>query len=757
MSEPPVIGTAPNFKSLLRIVDLVAPTNRAVLICGPTGAGKEVIARLIHRLSSNPDTPFIDINCGSIPEHLIEAEFFGHTKGAFTGAVANRVGYFELAGAGTLFLDEIGELPLSLQPKLLRVLEMRTFRPVGSTEVRHFRGRIVAATHRDLQALVASNTFREDLYYRLANFVLDIPGLDQRREDIPALVSHFVSLQARQISFTAEAMEYLCQHAWPGNVRELRSLIDRLAVLSDTPRITTEVLTAFLAPSHPVFSLETLADELLKLKGANKLEAAERLLIDRAMQLCGGNKSAAANLLGVGRKSVERRHAVREDKATLAQRYLNDARRLVEQSAFSEAIPILERALETLVSVADQDEYRLLHFELHRLRGVSYRSIYGWLDTHAMHSYETALKLGYQLGDMVDLGSLLFGFWTAQLMSLQLGKARATAQEMLQRSQAGGNANAIGEAHLAMANTLFWLGDNEEVLACLQRGGLLPENGDERIGAQGFDIIGLAMTLEGLTLFQTGSFQRARASMEKLRLRGEREGALTFNRVISLQGAAWLACLFEDAEQLGPLATMLESIARIHGYAFYQGIGKFFIGQHLVFQNAFDEAEHHMHDGYENYMLRDGGKLFHSFQARKRGELMLLAGRPEESDALVSEALDIAIQSNERAYLVELQIAKAKAKQAMGDLNGAEHGLRNALSTAQVLGSIPPRIDAATSLAHLLRDSGRQHEALNIVKEALREVEQSTPFPTLIRAWEVQQELQLVITEVSDKGEKYGI
>jgi len=177
----------------------VAPTNRAVLICGPTGAGKEVIARLIHRLSSNPDTPFIDINCGSIPEHLIEAEFFGHTKGAFTGAVANRVGYFELAGAGTLFLDEIGELPLSLQPKLLRVLEMRTFRPVGSTEVRHFRGRIVAATHRDLQALVAGNTFREDLYYRLANFVLDIPGLDQRKEDIPALVSHFVSLQARQI------------------------------------------------------------------------------------------------------------------------------------------------------------------------------------------------------------------------------------------------------------------------------------------------------------------------------------------------------------------------------------------------------------------------------------------------------------------------------------------------------------------------------------------------------------------------------
>lgn len=216
MSEPPVIGTAPNFKSLLRIVDLVAPTNRAVLICGPTGAGKEVIARLIHRLSSNPDTPFIDINCGSIPEHLIEAEFFGHTKGAFTGAVANRVGYFELAGAGTLFLDEIGELPLSLQPKLLRVLEMRTFRPVGSTEVRHFRGRIVAATHRDLQALVAGNTFREDLYYRLANFVLDIPGLDQRKEDIPALVSHFVSLQRARSALPPKRWSICASMRGPG-------------------------------------------------------------------------------------------------------------------------------------------------------------------------------------------------------------------------------------------------------------------------------------------------------------------------------------------------------------------------------------------------------------------------------------------------------------------------------------------------------------------------------------------------------------
>lgn len=745
MSEPPVIGTAPNFKNLLRIVDLVAPTNRAVLICGPTGSGKEVIARLIHRLSTNPDTPFIDINCGSIPEHLIEAEFFGHTKGAFTGAVASRLGYFELAGAGTLFLDEIGELPLSLQPKLLRVLEMRTFRPVGSTEVRHFRGRIVAATHRNLQALVASNTFREDLFYRLANFVLDIPGLDQRKEDIPALVSHFVSMQSRQISFTTEAMEYLCQHAWPGNVRELRSLIDRLAILSDTPRITTEVLTTFLAPSLPAFSLETLADELLKLKGDNKLDATERLLIDRAMQLCGGNKSAAAHLLGVSRKSVERRQVVREDKRTIAQRYLNDGRRLVEQSLFSEAIPVLERALETLVSVSDHDEYRLLHFELHRLRGVSYRSIYGWLDVHAMHSYETALKLGYQLGDLVDLGALLFGFWTAQLMSLQLGKARATAQEMLQRSQAGGNADAIGEAHLAMANTLFWLGDNEEVLACLRRGSLLPDNDEERIGAQGFDILGLAITLEGLTLFQTGSFRLARAAMEKLRLRGEKEDALTFNRVISLQGAAWLACLFEDAEQLGPLAAKLESIARMHGYAFYQGIGKFFIGQHLVFQNAFEEAERHMLDGYKNYMLRDGGKLFHSFQARKRGELLLLAGRAEESEALVSEALEIAIHSNERAYLVELQIAKAKARQIMGYLDAAEQGLRNALSTAQVLGTVPPRIDAATSLACLLRDSGRQTEAIEILKDALRDVEQDTPFPTLTRAWEVQQSLDVFL------------
>lgn len=262
--ESQVIGTAPAFQQLLRPVERVAPINRALLISGPTGSDNEVLAQLIHRRGSNPDAPFVDVNCGAIPEHLVETELFGHVKGAFTGASENRIGHFEVVGAGTLFLDEIGELPMPLQPNILRALETRTFRPVGSSEVRSFGGRIVAATHRDLWALVREGRFREDLYYRLAVFVLDIPGIDQRKDDIPALVSHFATLQSRPLSFTASALEQLRQHPWPGHIRELRSMVDRLAVLAQTSLITVEIVESFL-PSVPMTaptSLDAVADTL---------------------------------------------------------------------------------------------------------------------------------------------------------------------------------------------------------------------------------------------------------------------------------------------------------------------------------------------------------------------------------------------------------------------------------------------------------------------------------------------------------------
>jgi formate hydrogenlyase transcriptional activator len=218
-------------------VELVAPTDATVLIDGETGTGKELLARALHTRSARHAGPFITLNCAAIPAGLLESELFGHEKGAFTGAMTQRLGRFELANGGTLFLDEIGDLPLELQPKLLRVLQDHAFERLGSSRTLRTNVRLVAATHRDLLAMVQQGTFREDLYYRLHIFPLTVPPLRERRDDIPLLVRHFAQQYARQMHkplapIPAEAMERLVHYDWPGNVRELQNVIERAVILS---------------------------------------------------------------------------------------------------------------------------------------------------------------------------------------------------------------------------------------------------------------------------------------------------------------------------------------------------------------------------------------------------------------------------------------------------------------------------------------------------------------------------------------------
>jgi len=307
--EVKVVGHSPAFLHLLRMLDRVAPTDRAVLISGPTGAGKEVLAQRIHRRGRHPGAPFLDINCGALPEHLVEAELFGHAKGAFTGAVANHPGHFERVGRGTLFLDEIGELPLNLQPKLLRVLETRSFRPLGSTEVKRFEGRVVAASHRDLDAWVREGRFREDLYYRLAVFILEVPGLDQRREDIPELVTHFASLQPRALTFSDAALIRLQGHPWPGNIRQLRNNIERLLILATgdpNEPITADMLPQEVATSNsPSSSLGAERTIALPLREAR--EVFEREYLAAQIMRFGGNISRTAAFIGMERSALHRK------------------------------------------------------------------------------------------------------------------------------------------------------------------------------------------------------------------------------------------------------------------------------------------------------------------------------------------------------------------------------------------------------------------------------------------------------------------
>jgi len=287
-----IVGNSPALEAVLKKVERVAPTSATVLIEGETGTGKELLAKAIHNISPRYDRPFVKVNCAAIPLDLLESELFGHEKGAFTGAIAQRIGRFELADKGTLFLDEVGDIPRPLQPKLLRVLQEQEFERLGSGRTHHVDVRVVAATHRDLEQMVKSNEFRSDLYYRLNVFPVLLPPLRARYEDIPALVTHFVDFYGRRIGkhiqqIPEETMSALRSYAWPGNVRELQNLIERAVILSHDG-----VLPNPLPSNHQ--------ETVTVISKSNTLKEVDRALILQALEaaawMIGGPEGAAAKL-----------------------------------------------------------------------------------------------------------------------------------------------------------------------------------------------------------------------------------------------------------------------------------------------------------------------------------------------------------------------------------------------------------------------------------------------------------------------------
>jgi sigma-54 specific flagellar transcriptional regulator A len=260
--EAMIVGAAPAMAALRTIVRQVAPSEASVLLTGPSGSGKEVFARAIHAQSKRAGKPFVAVNCGAIPRDLLESVLFGHEKGSFTGAHAQHKGRFEEADGGTLFLDEIGDMPAEMQVKLLRVLEERAVQRVGGRGQIAVDVRIVAATHRDIDAAIDSGAFREDLFYRLAVFPVEIPGLAERLGDIPLLVNHFLSQQPgrrQAVAFSAEAYARMAEHGWPGNVRELRNFVDRANVMFAGRTIGADEAGALLVRRGRVGAIETRA------------------------------------------------------------------------------------------------------------------------------------------------------------------------------------------------------------------------------------------------------------------------------------------------------------------------------------------------------------------------------------------------------------------------------------------------------------------------------------------------------------------
>jgi formate hydrogenlyase transcriptional activator len=303
-----IVGESPALRAVLKKVETVANTDSTVLICGETGTGKELIARAVHDLSPRKDRTLVKLNCASIPTGLLESELFGHEKGAFTGAISQKIGRFELANHGTLFLDEVGDIPLELQPKLLRVLQEQEFERLGSNRTIRVNVRLVAATNRDLAQMAATNRFRTDLYYRLNVFPLLVPPLRERTGDIPRLVRHFTQRFARRMGRRIETiptavMEALARYPWLGNVRELQNVIERAVILSQGPDLVVPLAELQVAPA-PTATPATVAAAPVKLAEAER----EHILnaLTATGWVVGGARGAAARL-GMKRSTLQKK------------------------------------------------------------------------------------------------------------------------------------------------------------------------------------------------------------------------------------------------------------------------------------------------------------------------------------------------------------------------------------------------------------------------------------------------------------------
>ena len=299
---PEIIGESLAMRGLLSLIMKVAPTDATVLVLGESGTGKELVATSLFENSQRKDKPFVKLNCAAIPEELLESELFGHEKGAFTGATSNKPGKFDMADHGTIFLDEIGDMPLTLQAKMLRVLQEKEFYRVGGNRTIRVDVRFIASTNRNLEKMVQEGAFREDLFYRLNVFTLRLPPLRERKEDIPTLVDHFLKMMPKSVEISSVALQMLMAYAWPGNIRELKNTVESAAVIAENGFIEPAQLPSKIAGGFGPATMDYKLPSSLSLD--DRLQEIERSIIIEALTKTGGVQTRATELLGINQRSL---------------------------------------------------------------------------------------------------------------------------------------------------------------------------------------------------------------------------------------------------------------------------------------------------------------------------------------------------------------------------------------------------------------------------------------------------------------------
>ncbi len=706
-------------QKMYQMIDRIAPTMHPILITGPTGVGKEVITNYVHSKSLQPQSPLIDVNCGAIPDAIIESQLFGHKKGAFTGAIADHDGFFSITKDGTLFLDEIGELPLSQQSKLLRILETRQFRPIGSHENFLFNGRVVAATHANLEDMVAQKTFREDLFFRLNVFHLKIPSLNERREDIPKLVADLLNRGGYSIHFTSEAMELLMWADWSGNIRQLKNTIDKIAILSDDPKITKEIAQPYIISKATSSSQEikTIVHDILRLDVKNKLSAIEYSMIDQALIASDGNKSKAADLLGIHRKSIERRLK----NMTLSKKdilhFYQEGIALVESSQYKEAASLFRQAMEVIEKQPPSEELDEIRLNVLVQLGSCIRKHSGWDDHELIAINDSAVTIGERLQIKPDSTGADFDLWVKHLLHLELDKALDIAQKSIEVGQCQGDIHTLSQGYISLANTYFWHGDYDAVMDGLNHFAHLHQEKDEDYLSYRHDPFVFYLMLLALTSLQKGFINRTQVIITEIFNYVDMTND-PFNLAIALHVGAWIEYLLGNLKSSYLYAERLVSLSKEHDFLFYHGFGMIFEGSWIAIGDM-EDGLIRINKGYHTKFHKNGGSVFNSMYGLVIGEIYYVHKQGKEGLHFLEDIIGLAKEKKEFVYYSELLTLEGKLYIIQNQYHHAESSLTEALSLAQKMGSLTAELKASYVLAQVLVELDQKESAIKILRSII--------------------------------------